>query len=99
MIGSPSWINVGTTPFGLSLKYAGSYWSAQRHDVILGLQPLFLQRDANLLGAYRVDVVIEFQHVILPFFHSAETGSATRSLRLDILYRMIYNVNFRVLRD
>src|SRR5215831_306802 len=27
VIGAPPWISVGTTPFGLSSKYAGSYWS------------------------------------------------------------------------
>ena len=67
MIGSPSWINVGTTPFGLSLRYAVSILvPAQRHDVVLGLLPLFRQRDANLLSADRIDAVIEFQQVILP---------------------------------
>jgi hypothetical protein len=44
---------------------------AQRHNVVFGLLPLFLQRDTNLLSADRVDVVIEFWHVILPFLHSA----------------------------
>ena len=27
MIGAPSSISVGTTAFGLSFRYAGSYWS------------------------------------------------------------------------
>jgi hypothetical protein len=40
--------------------------SAQRHDVVFGRQSLFFQRDANLLGADRIDAVIEFQQVILP---------------------------------
>ena len=67
MIGAPSWIKVGTTPFGLSLRYAGSYLvPAQRHEVILGFLAFLFQRDANLLSADRIDVVIEFQHVILP---------------------------------
>ena len=66
MIGSPSWINVGTTPFGLSFRYAGSYWSPRSVMMwsLVGLS-LFFQRDANLLGADRIDAVIEFQQVIL----------------------------------
>jgi hypothetical protein len=55
------------------------------------------QRDANLLSADRVDVVIEFQHVIL--LHSAQNGSAAAISKVDILYRMIYNVNFRVMHE
>src|SRR6516164_1688447 len=40
--------------------------ATQRHDVVVGFLALFLEGDADLLGTDRVDIVIEFQHVILP---------------------------------
>ena len=39
--------------------------SAQRHDVVVGLQALFHERNAHLLGADRIDAVVELEHFIL----------------------------------
>jgi hypothetical protein len=41
---------------------------AKRHDVVLGFLSLLVQRDADLLGANRIDAMVEFQHAILPSY-------------------------------
>src|SRR5262245_14669943 len=39
---------------------------AQRHQVLLGFELLLGQRQSHLLGADRIDAVIEFEHFALP---------------------------------
>jgi hypothetical protein len=77
-------------PIRIKLKIRGIVLiPAQGHDVIYGFLALLLQRYANLLCADRIDVVIEFQHVILPHRPIIKTKPLLNGPVLGVLDRTI----------
>ena len=61
MIGVPSSINVGTTPFGLSLRYSGLSWSPAKSSSRCSLndRPFFRPREPYFLAACRLRRVVQ----------------------------------------
>ena len=66
----------GYHPVRIELQVRGVVLVAtQRHYMVFGLLALFHERDAYLLGADRIDAVVEFEHVILPVMLQAVARS------------------------